>query len=201
MEAKNIGIYLSMPERELNTDPIVRHAFSMGKRIFVPYLHKNKDGLQEMSRVMDMVDLKNIEDYESLGRDKWGIPSLKSEQIEGRERILDNQASSLQQTSLDLILVPGVAFSMDDDTGRIRRLGHGKGFYDYFFDRYHQSIQVKSSSNYPFLCGLALKEQILQPKLDQQIPVGPLDKLIHSIIAGDGRVIMQSEVRGSSIEI
>jgi len=112
---------------------------------------------------------------------------LKSNQIEGRERILGNQATLHQHTSLDLILVPGVAFGIDEETGRIRRLGHGKGFYDFFLDRYHQSLQVQSTRHYPFLCGLALKEQFLQAETDQHIPVGPLDKLIDSVVVGDGK--------------
>lgn len=199
VDAKNIGIYLSMPDRELQTESIVRHAFSAGKRVFVPYLHKNKDSLHDLARVMDMVDLRKLEDYESLSRDKWGIPSLKSEQIEGRERILGDQATS--HTALDLILMPGVAFGIDGETGRIRRLGHGKGFYDFFLDRYHQSPQVQSTSHYPFLCGLALKEQFLQAETDQDIPVGPLDKLIHSVVVGDGRARGQLGKGGSGIEI
>jgi len=185
-----------MPDRELQTDYIVRHAFSAGKRVFVPYLHKSENGPQDLSRVMDMVDLRRLEDYESLGRDKWGIPSLSLDQIEGRERILGNQATSHQQTSLDLILVPGVAFGFDEKTGRIRRLGHGKGFYDFFLDRYH-----KSTRQHPFLCGLALKEQFLQTETNQHIPVGPLDKLIHSVVVGDGTTRGQVGKSGSRVEI
>lgn len=187
VNAKNIGIYLSMPDKELQTDPIVRHAFSSGKRVFVPYLIKNEDTSLDFARVMDMVDLRKVEDYESLSRDKWGIPSLKSEQIEGRERILDSQATAAHQhTTLDLILLPGVAFGLDEETGRIRRLGHGKGFYDFFLDHYYRSLQLQPTTQSPFLCGLALKEQFLQGK-SGHIPVGPFDKLLDSVVVGDGR--------------
>lgn len=190
-----------MPDRELQTDSIVRHAFSAGKRVFVPYLHKMENGPPGMARVMDMVDLRKLEDYESLSRDKWGIPSLKSDEIEGRERILGDQAISHQPKSLDLILMPGVAFGVDEETGRIRRLGHGKGFYDFFLDRYHQSIQPQPTRHYPFLCGLALREQFLQAGIDQRIPVGPLDKLIDFVVVGDGKARGQLGNGGSRIEI
>jgi len=139
---------------------------------------------------MDMVDLGSLEDYESLSRDKWGIPSLNSEQVVGRERILGAQAAiSHQHTPLDLILMPGVAFGLDEERRRIRRLGHGKGFYDFFLDRYYRSIQAQHTQHYPFLCGLALKEQILKVKADQQIPVGPLDKFLDCMVVGDGKVV------------
>lgn len=188
INAKNIGVYLSMPDRELQTDSIVRHAFSSGKRVFIPYLLKNQHAAPNFSRVMDMVDLRKLEDYESLSRDKWGIPSLKAEQIEGREMILDDQATAThQRTSLDLILLPGVAFSVDEETGRIRRLGHGKGFYDFFLDRYQRSLELQPNSQSPILCGLALKEQFLQAKPDQLIPVGHQDKLLDSVVVGDGK--------------
>jgi len=183
-----------MPNREIETDPIVHHAFSTGKRVFVPYLHKNEDTEHELARVMDMVDLQSVEDYKSLSKDKWDIPSLTSEQLEGRERILDNQ------TSLDLILMPGVAFGIDEETGRIKRLGHGKGFYDFFLDRYYRSIKVHPARNYPLLCGLALERQFLGATPDQQIPVGPLDQLLDAVVVGDGRFVGQME-KGSRIGV
>ena len=47
---------------------------------------------------------------------------------------------------LDLIVVPGVAF-----TPCGKRLGHGRGYYDRFFNKFHEG----------YLLGVALKEQIV----------------------------------------
>lgn len=52
---------------------------------------------------------------------------------------------------LDLIIVPGVAFTKDG-----KRLGHGKGYYDTFFAQ-HKKI----CGFYPFSIALSLREQIV----------------------------------------
>lgn len=52
---------------------------------------------------------------------------------------------------LDLVLTPGLAFTMNGD-----RLGRGKGYYDKFFEKCKN--QLKS---FPYLIGLAYNEQIV----------------------------------------
>ncbi|KAI0903171.1 5-formyltetrahydrofolate cyclo-ligase [Ustulina deusta] len=193
-EAKTVGVYLSMPGCEIQTDPIVRHALSSGKRVFVPYLHKS--GLppgEGPVRLMDMVSLRGIEDYESLQRDKWGIPSVDSATVDERQRSigeLDGERST--DAPLDLILLPGVAFDMDPETGAVRRLGHGKGFYDYFLHRYALAAQTEETSpndgSSVLLYALALKEQLLSPVLGEAVPVGPHDQPLDGIILGDGQI-------------
>ncbi|KAI1346855.1 5-formyltetrahydrofolate cyclo-ligase [Xylaria sp. FL0043] len=193
-EAKTVGLYLSMPGCEIQTDPIVRHALTSGKRVFVPYLHKS--GLppgEGPGRLMDMVSLRGIEDYESLQRDKWGIPSVDSATVHKRQRSigeLDGERSA--DAPLDLILLPGVAFDLDPDTGVVRRLGHGKGFYDYFLHRYALATQAEktssSASSSVLLYALALREQLLSPESGETIPVGPHDQPLDGIILGDGQI-------------
>ncbi|KAI1112780.1 5-formyltetrahydrofolate cyclo-ligase [Nemania sp. NC0429] len=194
-DAKTVAVYLSMPGCEIQTDPIVRHALASGKRVFVPYLHKSGlapgDG---PARLMDMVSLKDVEDYESLQRDKWGIPSVDGATVHERQRSigeLDGERSA--DAPLDLILLPGVAFDLDPETGAVRRLGHGKGFYDYFLHRYALATRAgkKASSNdgaSVLLYALALKEQILSPDAAEAVPVGPHDQPLDGIILGDGQI-------------
>lgn len=49
--------------------PILRHLFDTGKEAFVPRYH---------GKIMEMVKLKSIEDYETLPLTKWNIkqPSI-----------------------------------------------------------------------------------------------------------------------------
>ncbi|TVY54944.1 putative 5-formyltetrahydrofolate cyclo-ligase [Lachnellula cervina] len=197
--AKNIGVYLSMPTGEIQTDAIVRHALQSGKRVFVPYLHKSQTPSPETPRsVMEMVDLRSLSDYDSLTRDSWGIPTIDAESIREREHILGNSRKETGQ--LDMILMPGVAFDMDPESGFVRRLGHGKGFYDYFLHRYMQGrgSQTKEPSESPggadvLLYGLALHEQLMQAETDPPVPIGEHDHLLHGLLVGDGRLVEGAE--------
>ncbi|KAI5918624.1 5-formyltetrahydrofolate cyclo-ligase [Camillea tinctor] len=202
IDAKNVGVYLSMPGGEIQTESIVRHAIASGKQVFVPYLHKS--GLPSGEgpvRLMDMVSLKDVRDYETLKRDKWGIPSIDAATVNERKRSvgeLDGERS--EDISLDLILMPGVAFDVDSETGDIRRLGHGKGFYDYFLHRYALGIAAaqKPLDSRPavLLYALALKEQLLSPDAEESVPVGSHDQPIDGVFLGDGQ-IKESAKKGS----
>jgi 5-formyltetrahydrofolate cyclo-ligase len=193
VDAKNIAVYLAMPNGEIQTDPIVRHALSSGKRVFVPYLHSSglspEDG---PTRLMDMVSLRDIQDYESLQPDKWGIPSVDPATINDRQRSvgeLDGEAS--KDALLDLILVPGVAFDTDPTSGVVRRLGHGKGFYDYFLHRYAlKTSPEKTSDGRPsvLLYALALREQWLPHSGGELVPIGPHDQPLDGVFLGDGEL-------------
>lgn len=193
VNAKRVAVYLSMPGGEVQTDPIVRHAISSGKQVFVPYLHKS--GLQPgdgPTRLMDMVSLKDITDYESLQRDKWGIPSVDAATVHERKRSVGElDGNKSEDISLDLILMPGVAFDVDPQSQVIRRLGHGRGFYDYFLHRYTlaASPEEKTSNGRPavLLYALALKEQLLSPTSGESVPVGPHDQPIDGLFLGDGQ--------------
>ena len=142
-----------MPKSELSTRDIVTHAFAHDKEVFVPYLYKlnSRNGSKPIP-VMDMVSLHSKSDFEGLGRDAWGIPSVAEDSIGRRERILDitdtedgghereshneNISAKTEKGRLDMIIMPGVAFDKC-----LARLGHGKGFYDVFLERYH-SVKV-----------------------------------------------------------
>lgn len=191
LDATNVAVYLSMPTGEIQTDSIVRHALSSGKQVFVPYLHKSglspEDG---PPRLMDMVSLKDVADYESLQRDKWGIPSIDSATIHGRLRSVGElDGGGTHVVPLDLILMPGIAFDIDPRSGAVRRLGHGKGFYDYFLHRYALGTANSGSTDGrppTLLYALALREQFLAPASDDSIPVGPHDQPIDGVFLGDG---------------
>lgn len=133
-----------MPSGEVSTVPIVQDALSHGKRVFVPYIQTV--GTPEPGgpgKVMDMVNLLDWADYEALERDKWGIPTLRDDSVALRERCLGDadrpggkqEKGKGLECGLDLIVMPGMGF----DRG-LKRLGHGRGFYDFFLHRYQQNM-------------------------------------------------------------
>ena len=128
-----------MPKGELSTGIIVKDAFRSNKEVFVPYIDKKEGPAQRLpTSVMEMVALESDNDYECLRPDAWGIPSVLEDSVQRRRRVLsreDKLEHGVDETeTLDMIVMPGVAF----DRG-LRRLGHGKGFYDDFLARYHES--------------------------------------------------------------
>jgi 5-formyltetrahydrofolate cyclo-ligase len=144
--AKRISVYLSMPSGEISTRSIVHDALKQGKQVFIPYTYKLSSPREGQPKsVMDMLELHSITDYESFQPDSWGIPTPSPDSISSRANsfgdfgVTEGTVGSRQESGLDLIVMPGMAF--DASFGR---LGHGKGFYDYFLER------CQTSSRMPF---------------------------------------------------
>jgi 5-formyltetrahydrofolate cyclo-ligase len=145
-KANRLSIYLSMPSKELQTTALVTHALENDKKVFVPYIHHPPGSKR---KVIDMLRLQSLSDFESSKRDSWGIPSLSAESVDQRENAMGGMGlgdgEMLEPTedgegrkgggngegTLDLVVMPGVAF----DEG-MNRLGHGGGFYDTFLARF-----------------------------------------------------------------
>ncbi|XP_034176692.2 methenyltetrahydrofolate synthetase [Osmia lignaria lignaria] len=147
-ESKRVSSYLSTND-EINTVPILKHMFEMKKEVFIPR-YKGKQ--------MEMVKLFSMKDYENLPVTKWNIkqPSFN----EPRE-------NALETGGLDLILLPGVAFSPSG-----KRLGHGMGYYDKFL-----GLCLKKQQKRPHLIAVAFNEQ-----LREDIPTTENDVLLDLIL-------------------
>ena len=130
-----------MPSGEVSTRRIVEDALRKGKRVFVPYLYNETfHGDNTVSAVMDMVSIMSEADYNSLPVNKWGIPTPDPASISDRICLLSRESQSTSPGKLDMIVIPGVAFDQDR-----KRLGHGKGFYDFFLHRYHEHLNAQIS--------------------------------------------------------
>ncbi|KAI4479645.1 hypothetical protein M0804_011042 [Polistes exclamans] len=129
--SKRISIYLSTKD-EIDTTLILKDIFKTGKDVFVPRYSGN---------TMEMVKLLSMDDYDKLPLTKWNIK--QPDFSEARE-------NSFQSGGLDLILIPGVAFTYNG-----KRLGHGKGYYDKFLNYTFEKQQRK-----PHLIAIAFNEQI-----------------------------------------
>lgn len=182
-----------MPRGEVVTKTIASDAIAKGKVVYVPFIRAGaKPGAT--SKHMDMVSLHSQDDLERCegNRDKWGIPSIDDSASTGRESLLASP-----ETSLDLVLVPGLAFDLN-----CRRLGHGKGFYDGFLATYAAARGDKAGKAMPYLSnpdypqpaprvlsngdvvGMALVEQVLPA--GEGIPIDDSDWLLDALAIGDG---------------
>lgn len=101
--ASNIGCYLASPE-EVDTWPLIKRAWLMNKRIFVPVIEKN-------------------------GRMKFMQVKPEDELITNRYGLREpSGALTISPRQLDAVLTPLVAF---DSLGN--RIGMGGGYYDRAF--------------------------------------------------------------------
>lgn len=140
-EAQTLSVYLAMPKAEAQTSQIVSDALHAGKQVFIPYIHQPRTG----PKIIDMLRLASVAEFEGLERDSWGIPSLPADSVEARENAMGGKGLSSgehppetedgegrkDEGTLDLVVMPGVAF----DQG-MNRLGHGRGFYDAYLSRF-----------------------------------------------------------------
>lgn len=135
LKSSNIAVYYAH-QGEIDPRWIVKRAWSMGKRCYLPVLHPTK------TRWLLFVE---YHPDESLIKNRFGIlePTLQGKTI-------------LPAWSLDLVLVPVVAFDK-----AIHRLGMGLGYYDTTFAFLKESQQLSNQANaaVPALMGLAYEFQ------------------------------------------
>ncbi|XP_017773721.1 PREDICTED: 5-formyltetrahydrofolate cyclo-ligase [Nicrophorus vespilloides] len=130
---QRISIYLST-NHEIGTELIIRKMFEMNKMCFIP---------RYFGDVLEMVRLKSMDDWETLPLTKWKIKQPSLDEI---------REDAIKTGGLDLVIVPGVAFTKDG-----KRLGHGKGYYDKFLQNLSQIQEIG-----PTTIGLAFKEQMVE---------------------------------------
>ncbi|XP_027200523.1 methenyltetrahydrofolate synthetase [Dermatophagoides pteronyssinus] len=166
-QSKRIGLYLSMEDKEIDTLPILKQCLQSNKQCFVPRYSPDNPNMQ-------MLKINNWHDYEQMPIEpKYRIkqPDL----IDSTATTKTTRSDAMQTGGLDLILVPGVAFTNDG-----LRLGHGKGYYDRWLDQCRQRQQMANENHhhqYPLTIGLAFDQQIVD-----QIPVTEFDIRIDRIL-------------------
>ena len=154
---------------------------------------QDKDAPYTPPNVMDMLHLPSLAAYLSLPRDSWGIPTLPSTAPNEARNCLSVQEG--ESRGLDIVILPGVAFGADG-----RRLGHGKGYYDYWLQRCSESMNpsgVEGQRRMPVLVGTALEEQVFG---EGEVPVDWKDWLVDVLVTGDGRVVRRpGSLRGDAV--
>lgn len=77
---------------------------------------------------------------------------------------------------LDLVLMPGVAFTRNGD-----RLGHGMGYYDKYLNRLLEQSSAVNRSR-AVLLALAFKEQIID---ESELPLDDHDHKVDEVVTSD----------------
>lgn len=96
---------------EIDTMPLLAGIIASRKTLVLPRVNRASDSIE-------IFEIKNL--ATDLSGGVWGIREPKPE-----------LCSPWAQRSLDLIVVPGVAFDL-----RGYRIGYGKGYYDKFLNSY-----------------------------------------------------------------
>ena len=114
-KAKTIGITISRPP-EVDTYPIIRKAWEEGKRVVVPKCIPKERSL----------DFRALENFEQLESVYYGLLEP-----------IESQTTKVDPKDIDLLFVPGLAYSSDG-----YRMGFGGGYYDRFLTDYKGSTLI-----------------------------------------------------------
>lgn len=138
-EARAVLGYLNFGA-ELETDVWVAQALRDGKRVLLPRVNK-------ASRQLDLYRINDLQHDVAPG--SWGI----------REPLIERCIKEEAPGTIDLILLPGVAFTRDGG-----RLGYGGGFYDKLLAHMpHRPVLVAAAF------GLQVVADIPQEDTDQRV--------------------------------
>ncbi len=146
--ARMVLAYMAF-DGEVLTDGLIRQATALGKQIVLPMVQADR-----------------------LTMALYGIDDLERDMVPGYQGILEphpHRTRVVAPESLDLVLVPGIAFDL-----RGGRLGYGAGFYDRLLGQLPRNIST---------VGLAFDFQIM-PRL----PLQPHDIMLEAIVT-DSRAI------------
>ncbi|KAM3164015.1 5-formyltetrahydrofolate cyclo-ligase [Lachancea thermotolerans] len=165
-----VACYMDMERGEVRTMPIISHLFAVGKQVYLPRCTNTRisghavlrQGVESHPHLTfhQMLSLAQVQALKPQGKYQLREPALEEPHPLPPE--------------LDVVMVPGVAFSLANGA----RMGHGAGFYDDFIQR-----TLHTHGKRPLLIGLALKEQIVP-----EVPTEAHDHHMDCIICGDGSV-------------
>jgi 5-formyltetrahydrofolate cyclo-ligase len=158
--AKTVGLFLSMPNSEINTDLILQYCIQNGKKIYVPEVGPNFElcdmELREVILEKDSIPPDGMF-HKVWPKNKWEIPEPPS----------DMPVVVAKPGDIDVMIVPGLGF----DRSR-NRLGQGKGYYDRFI------AKMTADGNVLPLVAVALTPQLVEGS----IPVASYDRQMDMII-------------------
>lgn len=205
--AKSVGLFLSMPHGEIDTDPALLHAIQHNKTVYVPQVGSNfEQPNMELRKVVlakdeeeeqgskTASDSNNSENkntavlfHKHWPRNKWNIPEPPE----------DMPYVPAKPGDIDVLIVPGLAFDRNGD-----RLGQGKGYYDRFIaqmrhdnDNINVNVDDTNSGNNdqdekkkpPFLVAVGLSTQVIQG----WIPVARYDQRVDVVLLPEETIVVK----------
>ncbi|KAI2497654.1 5-formyltetrahydrofolate cyclo-ligase family [Fragilaria crotonensis] len=190
--AKTVGLFLSMPSCEIQTDEMLRRAIQQGndddncggKTVYVPRVGRNFEHAD-----MELIQCPRIVDFhKQWPKNKWSIPeppAVPDGSEDGEEWVVAKPGD------LDVILVPGLAF--DAQGGR---LGQGKGYYDRFLAKMCSDPPTTASTTKPTLIGVGLACQWVE----SAIPTNEHDFRMDFVVLPDRTIHVAESTTLSEIE-
>lgn len=164
-KARTVALYMNMPT-EIDTMLLISHCFDQHKTVFLPSCSDESGAHSTTMRFLQVQSFDKVQQLQPRGKYRL------------REALLG--ADVMQNGGLDLIIVPGVAFSTEG-----HRLGHGAGYYDNFISSYQTKFGTR-----PFLLGIGIAEQ----RVDD-VPTESHDWVLDAVVFGDGVLGHNSEGR------
>jgi len=114
IHAHNVMVYIDF-RKEVKTDQIIGDLLKSGKKVMIPLT---------VPKTKEMIPSELLNPETELEKTKFGVLEPKEQYIRKRDPNI-----------LDLIIVPGVAFSLQG-----YRIGYGAGYYDRFFSGLEKNI-------------------------------------------------------------
>ncbi len=151
--AKIIMAYMALSD-EVDLSLVIQNALTNGKEVYLPHIADESPSNDETSKnINSQMLFYSFTSDTKITTGKYGI---KEPQFSNDSKLFIPTKENLAQNIL--ILTPGRAFTLEG-----KRLGRGKGYYDYFFELIKETPTVIKA-------GVSFSFQILQ-----DLPTTPND--------------------------
>lgn len=148
---RKVGLYLATPH-EVNLDSLIERLHAQNVEVYLPHLEDQRTPFHQFLS------------WESL---ETGPLDLRHPPAE---------SPALEAASLDVIILPGLAF---DRTGN--RLGHGGGWYDKALDFKHNAEKK------PIIVGVCFQEQLVET-----VPHEPFDVRMDIVVISNEQLAINN---------
>ncbi|KAL1462850.1 hypothetical protein WDU94_014656 [Cyamophila willieti] len=149
-ESKRVAIYLNRPD-EIKTRKLIAEILKSGRKVFLPWY---KGSTMKLLQMRNIYDIKRFTQENEDGILQYTDPK--------------NRTEAMKSGGLDLVVIPGIAFSVDG-----KRLGRGKGLYAKYL------TDLKKMSPHCKTMALAFKCQVVYDFPEKEGMNVVVDHIVH----------------------